>query len=611
MRALSTQLQDNKVIKHYDTCVILHLYYPNMWSEILSYLSKLDKQFDLIITIPYEVNISEHTIKASFPDVQIYRCENLGRDVLPFLTVFSAISKLDYKYICKIHTKQDTYTRLEINWRQDMLNKILGSRDIVAKIKKAMDNHPDWGIVAPKGYVVPNNTYWRDNAEKVINLARFFSLPTDIEFSFVAGTMFWFRPQVFSLLTNLETLALDFESEQGQEDGALSHAYERFFGMIAIYAGYKIAESDLQEVRLSDVSPIFRILVKDLENNWDAVAERDARIISLGQTINTRDIQISHLQQVLSERESFIRQIHSSISWRLTRPLRALGALFIKKSTTRRKVSVIIPVFNCRKFLKETIDSVFAQTYENWELLLVDDGSTDGSEKIAIHYAEQYPEKVKYLFHEGHQNRGGSPSRNLGFKNSRGDFILFLDQDDILLPHKLETQVPILDSHPEAAALFGETLFWYSWTNKPEDQAKDYVWDLWKAHGIHPDTIVQPPRMLDLLFRFTVMPCCAASLLSRRETINFIGGWAEEVTNIYDDQALCVKIFMNFKVYIVSGCQEKYRIHEDSLCKVYEKEGRSNQARMFFLNWAKEYLSAQGFHDAQIEQYLNNELKPY
>ena len=84
-------------------------------------------------------------------------------------------------------------------------------------------------------------------------------------------------------------------------------------------------------------------------------------------------------------------------------------------------VSVVIIFLNPGEFLSEAIESVFAQTYGNWELLLVDDGSTDSSTDVALQYAARYPERTRYLEHKGHQNRGMSASRNLGIRNARGN----------------------------------------------------------------------------------------------------------------------------------------------------------------------------------------------
>jgi glycosyltransferase involved in cell wall biosynthesis len=122
-------------------------------------------------------------------------------------------------------------------------------------------------------------------------------------------------------------------------------------------------------------------------------------------------------------------------------------------------VSVVAIFLNAKRFIEEAIESVFAQTDNRWELLLVDDGSTDGSAAIARRYAERHPEQVCYLEHLGHVNRGMSASRNLGVSNARGKYIAFLDADDVWLPHKLEQQIPILDSQPEAAMVYGLSQF--------------------------------------------------------------------------------------------------------------------------------------------------------
>src|SRR5205085_967833 len=118
-------------------------------------------------------------------------------------------------------------------------------------------------------------------------------------------------------------------------------------------------------------------------------------------------------------------------------------------------VSIIIPFLNAGPFIEETIESVRAQTYAEWELLLADDGSTDSSTATAKRYAEGYSNRVRYLEHAGHVNRGLSATRNLGIRHSRGHLIAFLDADDVWLPHKLERQVAILNSQPEAAMVYG------------------------------------------------------------------------------------------------------------------------------------------------------------
>lgn len=101
-------------------------------------------------------------------------------------------------------------------------------------------------------------------------------------------------------------------------------------------------------------------------------------------------------------------------------------------------VSIITPNFNCERFISQTIKSVINQTYENWELLIVDDCSTDKSYDIAIDFSKN-DSRIKVFRNES--NSGAAISRNKAIEASRGEFLAFLDSDDIWLPEKLEKQI--------------------------------------------------------------------------------------------------------------------------------------------------------------------------
>jgi glycosyltransferase involved in cell wall biosynthesis len=98
------------------------------------------------------------------------------------------------------------------------------------------------------------------------------------------------------------------------------------------------------------------------------------------------------------------------------------------------RVSVIMPFFNAEAFIAEAIESVVSQSYHDWELLLIDDGSSDHSRSIACRYARQLPTRVRVLQHSGGANRGAAESRNLGIRSASADLIAFLDADDVWLP---------------------------------------------------------------------------------------------------------------------------------------------------------------------------------
>ena len=108
---------------------------------------------------------------------------------------------------------------------------------------------------------------------------------------------------------------------------------------------------------------------------------------------------------------------------------------------SRPRVSVVTIFLDEELFLGEAIESVRAQTFSDWELILVDDGSRDRSADIARSFAEAEPERIRYLQHLGATNRGMSASRNIGLKESRGDLVAFLDGDDVWLPDNVESGV--------------------------------------------------------------------------------------------------------------------------------------------------------------------------
>lgn len=105
-------------------------------------------------------------------------------------------------------------------------------------------------------------------------------------------------------------------------------------------------------------------------------------------------------------------------------------------------VSCIVPVFNGERYLREALDSILAQTYRPLEVIVIDDGSTDGTPRIVAGYGPE----IRYLFQP---NAGPAAARNLGLRAARGELIAFLDADDLWHPEKLARQVARLQARPE------------------------------------------------------------------------------------------------------------------------------------------------------------------
>ena len=279
---------------------------------------------------------------------------------------------------------------------------------------------------------------------------------------------------------------------------------------------------------------------------------------------------------------------------------------------TKPLVSVITIFFNTEKFIREAIESVLTQTYDNWELLLIDDGSTDGSTAIARQHAERHPVKIRYYEHDNHHNRGKSISRNLGFMNARGDYIALLDADDVFLPEKLQHQVAILESQPDTAMVYGPTLYWFSWTGSSQHAHRDYMGKL----GVAPKTLFKPPELLTLFLKDGGIVPCICALLIRSKIIKEIGGFEETISSLYEDQVFLAKICSKTLVFVDNGCWDKYRQHPESSSSIAIKTGeyhplRQNPARLKFLFWLERYLSEQGMEDAGLRNVLQKRLWPY
>jgi glycosyltransferase involved in cell wall biosynthesis len=122
---------------------------------------------------------------------------------------------------------------------------------------------------------------------------------------------------------------------------------------------------------------------------------------------------------------------------------------------TAPRVSVILPAYNREALVARAIDSVLAQTYGDYELIIVDDASKDGTRAVLERY-RSHP-RVRLILSD--VNRGGSGARNLGIEAATGELIAFQDSDDVWLPHKLAVQVAALDANPQAGLCYCGSLF--------------------------------------------------------------------------------------------------------------------------------------------------------
>ncbi len=121
-------------------------------------------------------------------------------------------------------------------------------------------------------------------------------------------------------------------------------------------------------------------------------------------------------------------------------------------------VSVIIPTYNRAHFIGEAIQSVLSQTYQDFELIVVDDGSTDDTDEVVEGFNDG---RLRYIKLEENSGKTATP-RNTGLKAARGEYIAFLDSDDVCLPNRLEVEVEFLNTHPSVGLVYADVVFFGS-----------------------------------------------------------------------------------------------------------------------------------------------------
>jgi glycosyltransferase involved in cell wall biosynthesis len=271
------------------------------------------------------------------------------------------------------------------------------------------------------------------------------------------------------------------------------------------------------------------------------------------------------------------------------------------------RVSVVIIFFNSERFFVEAIESVLAQDFRDFELLLVDDGSSDSSTRIALDYARAQPDRIRYLEHPGHANCGMSATRNLGVLHSRGELIAFLDSDDVWMPAKLREQVAIIDRLREVDAVCGTARYWRSWNGGADRMVRS---------GHVQGRPIAPPDALVAVYPLGRGKApCPSDLLVRRSAFDAVGGFEASFKGplqLYEDQGFLTKLYLARTVYFADEVWINYRLHDGQCVAQARDTGTYDYVRSHFLEWLKAYVGrSDRRRDLRIRLALARALLPY
>jgi glycosyltransferase involved in cell wall biosynthesis len=206
------------------------------------------------------------------------------------------------------------------------------------------------------------------------------------------------------------------------------------------------------------------------------------------------------------------------------------------------KVSVVMLVLNGRRFIREAIESIVAQTYRNLELVVVDDGSTDGTGDIVKLFMSRID--IRYVRHS--ENRGIAFSVNDGIRNTTGDMISFLDHDDLWFPNFVETQIRYLEEHPDVGMVHSDF------------RTIDAEGKILEESMCRCRNIMEPSGHIfrDLFMRNRI---CANTVMIRRECLTRCGGFDERLR--WGDYHLWMRISRHYKIDFVPEVLTCYRQH--------------------------------------------------
>lgn len=215
-------------------------------------------------------------------------------------------------------------------------------------------------------------------------------------------------------------------------------------------------------------------------------------------------------------------------------------------------ISVITPSFNSSKFIADTIESVINQTYENWEMIIVDDCSTDNTREILSSYAQK-DGRINVIFLK--ENSGAGAARNRALEAAKGRFITFLDSDDLWVPEKLQTQLEFMLGHDIA----------FSFTE----------YELMNEEGERLNKIIRVPEKIDYhgLLKNTIIGCLTV-MIDREKTGDF------KMLNIKSRQDFVLWLAILKKGFTAYGLQKTLSIY-----RIVKGSVSSNKLKTAKRNW--------------------------
>ncbi len=225
------------------------------------------------------------------------------------------------------------------------------------------------------------------------------------------------------------------------------------------------------------------------------------------------------------------------------------------------KISIITASYNYAQYIEEAINSVIAQTYDNWELIIVDDGSSDNSVEIIKKFCQK-DNRIKFFQHENGQNKGLKDTILIGLENATGDWVAFLESDDVFKPDNLSKKIEVIKNYPDVDLIFNSVEF-VGKENLPQYKIKEFEKTQKKfSKMIFPRDMFFDFMKKNPIFTFSAVAVKAAAL----KNIDF-----DSPCDVFLDWWLWVHLAYKNKFYYINEELTKWRLHSESYIKKTKK----------------------------------------
>lgn len=433
------------------TAIVVHVYHLDVWPELANKLEVLKGEWDFYLTLSEETAKQlSADLQDRFPQAKLYVFPNLGMDILPFFQLVPKLIDQGYQQVLKLHTKKGS-TDFGQHWGELLLDALIGHPDAVRHAELVFEQKTDLSLLGPAPFFLSGKKLMLGNQQRLQQLAKALldqPLP-EKNWGFFAGSMFWTRPQRWENLANWVIQNSQAFVHDYKQDGQLSHALERVFGLVPamlkqpvglLHHSYE-GRAPYVEIKAADQLLINEAGTRAVVQQYQKLHKYRKVFAAAGLLDKARyqqylqkkgwdaaEIQVIDLITHYLLVGQFSGGRYCAQAWALRHQNHQIDWSALESKVRQPGlVSIVMPVFNQLALTQQAVQAVVKNTLAgSYELLLVDNGSDELTYQGLLKLEKQYLD-VQVVRLE--KNLFFALGSNMGFAQAQGEFAVFLNND--------------------------------------------------------------------------------------------------------------------------------------------------------------------------------------